>query len=272
MAISANPFALKNLTLDAQELRQALASLVPNGGGVIQSGDLQVIQSTTASLTVQVTPGRVWLPGTNTANLSGQAYSPQGMYFAFNDANYPVTLPTADPTNPRIDVIYAYVQDSAFGAAADKIAFTYVKGTAAATPQIPALPTGINAVSLAQVSVAANATAITNGNITQTPLPVVGPPKADVYATAAGQATLTIGTNSASGSVAITFPSGRFSQPPIVNATKAGGGLAKYSVWISNITTTGATLNVYSGDGTATTGSLAIDWTAVQMTSTSAAG
>ena len=57
-----------------------------------------------------------------------------------------VTLDAADASNPRIDLVYI----TAAGAVAK------VTGTAAATPSAPALPT--DGISVAQVSVAANAT------------------------------------------------------------------------------------------------------------------
>jgi hypothetical protein len=166
MAVSAAPFALKNLPagLDAEQLRQALASVVPDGGGLVQTGDLAVTQTATPSLGVLVGTGRAWLPGTNVANLSGETFSTQGQYFALNDAPYTVNLSTANATNPRIDLIYIGVQDTAYGGAADKIVIDKVTGTPAASPAVPALPK--NSIALAQVSVAANATSVTNANIT----------------------------------------------------------------------------------------------------------
>jgi hypothetical protein len=164
MAINSAPFAIKNQGLDAEQLRQAVASLAPNGGGVVNQSDFPVTQTTTPSLGVLVGVGRAWLPGTNVTNLSGQTFSTQGMYFVLNDANVTVTLSTANATNPRIDLIYVGALDSAYSGASDLIKIDKVTGTAAATPAVPALPK--NAIALAQVAVAANATSVTNANIT----------------------------------------------------------------------------------------------------------
>lgn len=164
MAITAAPFALKNLGLDAEPLRQAVASLIPNGGGIVQPGDLAVTQTGTPSLGVLVGVGRAWMPGTNTANLSGQTYSTQGQYFALNDAPFTVNLATADPTNPRIDLIYIGAVDTQYGGASNIIKIDKVTGTPNATPAVPTLPA--NSIALGQVAVAANAANVTNANIT----------------------------------------------------------------------------------------------------------
>jgi hypothetical protein len=150
--------------------------MIPNGGGIVQSGDFAVTQTTVASMAVQVGVGRIWLPGTNTANLAGQSYSPQGMYFALNDGPITAALAPSNSANPRIDVVYVAVKDSAFGAAADQIYIGVVTGAAASTPAVPALPTGVNATSLAQVAVAANASSVINANITATAPPILARP------------------------------------------------------------------------------------------------
>jgi hypothetical protein len=169
MAINAAPFALKNQGLDAEPLRQAVASLVPNAGGLVQYGDLPVTQTLTPSLGVLVGVGRAWMPGNNTANLSGQTYSSQAQYFALNDANVTVNLSTANATNPRIDLIYIGALDSFYSGSTDLIKIDKVTGTPAASPAVPALPK--NAIALAQVAVAANATSIVNANITYLAVP-----------------------------------------------------------------------------------------------------
>lgn len=175
MAITAAPFALKNLGLDAEPLRQAVGSLVPNGGGVVQPGDLTVTQTGTPSLGVSVGIGRAWMPADTTANLSGQSYSTRGQYFAINDAPFTVNLATADPTNPRIDLIYIGAVDTQYGGASNVIKIDKVTGTPAATPTVPTLPP--NAIALSQVAVAANATTILNANITNVVTGTVSPAK-----------------------------------------------------------------------------------------------
>lgn len=166
MAISTAPFALKNLGLDAEPLRQAVASLVPNQGGLVQTGDFSVTQTTTPSLAVSVGVGRVWMPGNNISNLASQTYSTQGQYFALNDAPVTVSLTTADATNPRIDLIYVGTVDTQYGGASNVVKIDKIIGTPAASPVAPTLPAGSNAIALATVTVAANATSILNANIT----------------------------------------------------------------------------------------------------------
>ena len=69
---------------------------------------------------------------------------------------------------------------------------------------------------------------------------------------------------SASGTVAITFPAGHFSTAPNVQVTKATANLPKFSPCTTSVTTTGATIGVYSGDGTSATGSVSVAWMAVE--------
>jgi hypothetical protein len=190
MAVSAAPFALKNLAagLDAEQLRQAVASTNANAGGLVQAGDLPVTQTATPSMGVLVGVGRAWMPGTDVANLSGQSYSTQGQYFGLNAAAVTVTISTANATNPRIDLVYIGGLDSAYSGSSDLIKIDRVTGTAASSPAVPALPK--NAIALAQVYVAANATSILNANITtvakQMPKAISVIPSAANQALAAG--------------------------------------------------------------------------------------
>lgn len=91
------------------------------------------------------------------------------------------------------------------------------------------------------------------------------------YAYAAGTAGSTTGVlaaDGAVGSITITFPSGRFSVAPIVNAWTTG---TRYICAVSAIGTASATVtvrNVSAASGSSET----IYWNAVQMTSGTAAG
>lgn len=97
----------------------------------------------------------------------------QGPYLCYLPTQGTLTLAAADPTNPRIDRIVAQVYDSALGdtlpttptlSSPGGLVIRAVTGTPAGSPVAPALPTG--AITLATVAVAANATQITSGNIT----------------------------------------------------------------------------------------------------------
>lgn len=171
--ISSVPFALQNGSHSAALFRQAVSSIVPNGGGLVQAGDLAVTQTGTPSMGVVVGVGRAWVPGTNVANFSGTTYSSQAQYFALNDGPVTLTINAADPTNPRIDVVCLTVNDSNYSGTTNSAVLQVITGTPAASPTAPAAPA--NSLVLAQVSVAANATSITNSNITTTSNPSISP-------------------------------------------------------------------------------------------------
>ena len=69
-------------------------------------------------------------------------------------------------------------------------------------------------------------------------------------------------TASSGGTVAVTFPAGRFLAGDrfSVSLTKLGGSLAKYIPYVAAISATGMTIGLYSGDGTATTGTITIQY------------
>jgi hypothetical protein len=77
----------------------------------------------------------------------------------------------------------------------------------------------------------------------------------------------------AGNTVAVTFPAGRFSVPPLVFVTKNYASSPKDTPYAISVTTSGFTLGVYSGDGSAGTAATSpIFWEAIQMTATAAAG
>ena len=154
MTISAVPFALQNVPINADVVRQAISSILPNGGGLVESGDMAVAQLGTPAMGVQVGVGRAWIDGTNLAHLSSKGYGKQGMYFVLNDAPYTVTISTSDATNPRIDVIYAAVPDTAYSGASNTPVIAVATGTptagAAYPANAPSLPN--NSIALAWVN------------------------------------------------------------------------------------------------------------------------
>ena len=89
------------------------------------------------------------------------------------------------------------------------------------------------------------------------------------YAMAAGS--VAIGTISATSgiSTAVTFPTSRFSQVPMVGSLSANNGFTANSA--ASVSTTGVSLKTYNPTGSAqSTGT--VQWTAVQMTSASGPG
>jgi hypothetical protein len=177
MSISATPFALQNGSHSADLFRQAVSSLVPPGGGLVTSGDLNVTQTGTASMNVLVGVGRAWVPGTNVGNVTGGNFSSQAMYYCQNDAAVTVSVATSDATDPRIDVVYLAIQDSQYAGTTNTAVLGVATGvhTPGATyptnaPSIPA-----NAIALAWINVTASASSIDNAHITKILNPTLQP-------------------------------------------------------------------------------------------------
>jgi len=84
-----------------------------------------------------------------------------GGYAACLASAVTLNVQTADPTNPRIDVVVAYVSDA--GSSSSFGAIEIITGTAAPSPSAPSAPA--NSITLAQVSVPAGATSL-SGQVT----------------------------------------------------------------------------------------------------------
>lgn len=91
------------------------------------------------------------------------------------------------------------------------------------------------------------------------------------YAAAAGVSTFTM-NGTATTTLAVTFPAGRFNTAPIVTLGKASSGRGEIVFYAVNVTSSGFTLGAQSASGTARTDVVACQWSAVQMTPTSGAG
>lgn len=119
--------------------------------GVTNGAALKVTAA--SGMNVTVAAGSYVVPNTASAVAGG--------YKATLAASGTLSVAASDPTNPRIDLIVAYVSDvgtsSSFGAV------EIITGTPASSPTAPSAPA--NAVILAQVAVPANATSIVSGNI-----------------------------------------------------------------------------------------------------------
>lgn len=77
-----------------------------------------------------------------------------------------VTLDAAPAANKRIDLVYVYQQSTTLGDADDVPVFGVVKGTASATPTVPALPSGVAAaLPLATVEIPAGATTTSSAGV-----------------------------------------------------------------------------------------------------------
>jgi hypothetical protein len=126
--------------------------------GVIGTSSLAVTANSPVGMSVRVASGWGAVVGTTTTNM--------GVYTFFNDAQETLTITTANPTNPRIDLVCATVRDAFYSGASNDVIFQVIAGTPAGSPVAPALPA--NSISLATVAVAAAATQINSGDITNT--------------------------------------------------------------------------------------------------------
>jgi hypothetical protein len=146
--------------------------------GIIKSDSLAVSENSPAGLSVLVDAGWAAIIGTTQANM--------GTYVGYNDATVVLSITTADPTDPRIDLVCLTVNDAYYTGALNNAVLQVVAGTAAGSPVAPTLPA--NSISLATVAVGAGATAITDANITDTRVLVTSnvPVSGDITGVTAG--------------------------------------------------------------------------------------
>lgn len=136
-------------------------------GDVLGSTSLQVTQNSPAAMNVLVLPGDFKI-------YTGANYS----YTGWNTANVTLTITTADPSNPRITTIVAYVDKGAATSTSPPnnpgiIKLTSVNGTPGGVPVAPngtAIQSAVGAgnpyIILADVRVNAGVTSIVTANIT----------------------------------------------------------------------------------------------------------
>ena len=157
MALRTPPSWLQNGSHTAENDRLTATSTLWNSAGITDYGNLLVTPLATPGMGVQIANGGALIAGSQT--------STQGFYIAYNDASVTVSISTANPTNPRIDLVVVTVQDAFYGGTANnQVLFQVVTGTPASSPVAPSAPN--NSLILAQVAVAAGATVINSGNIT----------------------------------------------------------------------------------------------------------
>lgn len=118
-------------------------------GGVVGGAGLSVYAGT--GMAVQVQPGSFVVPNSGTPTAGG--------YCATLTSTATLTVQTADPSNPRIDLVVANVVDNGNNTSAGQVQI--ITGTAAPSPSVPAAPA--NSITLAQITVSAGATSITSG-------------------------------------------------------------------------------------------------------------
>ena len=141
----------------AEDVRRAFDVFIGAGSeGYVSTGDLLVAESDTPAMSVQIAGGRALIQGTEST------YS--GVYMVENRGTASATIAAADVSNPRIDIVCATIEDSAYSGATDAWSISVTAGTAAASPVAPSLPS--NSLLLCTVAVAAAASSIVDANLT----------------------------------------------------------------------------------------------------------
>ena len=177
MAVRTPPSWLQNGSHPAENDRLTTQALWATTG-IIKDNSLAVTQNSPAGMSVLVASGWAAIVGTTQANM--------GAYVGYNDATTVLTVTTANPTNPRIDLVCMTVQDAYYTGSLNDVILQVVAGTPAGSPVAPSLPA--NSISLATVAVGAGATSITTANITDTRVLVTTniPEVGDISAVVAG--------------------------------------------------------------------------------------
>jgi len=151
MALKVPPAWTQGGTYTAQSDRLTAQGII-SGTGILGTSSLAVTAQVSPNMTVNIASGWAAILSSTSNN---------GIYQIYNDAVVIATITTADATNPRIDRVVATVTDGS-----NTVAFSVLAGTPAGSPTAPATPS--DSISLATVAVAAGATSITSGNITDT--------------------------------------------------------------------------------------------------------
>jgi hypothetical protein len=138
----------------------ASANQVPSG---VYPGNGAMAVTAVTGMNVSVSAGYCCVAN-STSSLQG------GYVFGLMTSGL-LTVAAADTTNPRIDLVVAYVSDLGNDSSSSYVAI--ITGTPASVPSAPSVPA--NSLILAQIAVAANVTSIVAGNITDERSYVVAP-------------------------------------------------------------------------------------------------
>ena len=251
MALRTPPSWLQNGSHPAENDRLTTQALWATTG-IINSSSLAVTQNSPVGMSVIIAGGWAAIVGTTQANM--------GTYVGYNDAATVVAITTANPTNPRIDLICMTVQDAYYTGASNNVIFQVVAGTPAGSPVVPSVPA--NSIALAEVAVAAGALSITTGNITDrrvlvtTNIPETGDISAVVAGTGlsgggtSGSVTLAINTAvTADLTTAQTLTNKTLTAPTVTNGTFTTPTLTSPLIDIGINPKTAAYTTIASDDG-----------------------
>jgi len=155
MALRTPPSWLQNGSHPAENDRLTTKAIWQTSG-IVNPTDLQITQNGTPNMSVNASAGYAAVVGTTQANM--------GTYLAYNDASANITIPTANSSNPRIDIVVVAISDAYYTGTLNTVAFQVVSGTPAASPTAPVIPA--NSVALCQIAVGTSVTSILTANIT----------------------------------------------------------------------------------------------------------
>ncbi len=140
----------------AEDVRRYIETVTADTEGIVDSAHLLVDENGTPNMSVDVAAGRCFVLGTEATF--------QGTYFCENRASVNKAIAASDPTNPRIDLVVAKIQDANYSGATNAWSIAVVTGTPNASPSAPSMPN--NSLLLATIAVAATVTTIVDANIT----------------------------------------------------------------------------------------------------------
>lgn len=156
MALRTPPSWLQQGSHPAENDRLAMQALFYTTGHI---GDTSLVVSANGTPNMSVNVAAGW-----GAIVSSTANG--GVYQFYNDATTNLTVTAANASLPRIDRVVVTINDAYYSGLLNNVTFAVIAGTPAASPVAPATPS--NSYSLATIAVAAAATTITSGNITDT--------------------------------------------------------------------------------------------------------
>jgi len=140
----------------AEDVRRYIEAVGVNAG-IVDGGDLVVTEkSGTPTMSVDIATGRCFV--------AGDENTYQGLYFCDNRGVTNLAVSASDPTNDRIDLVVAKVEDSDYSGATDAWSLAIVEGTPSGSPSAPSLPN--NALQLASILVQNAVSTIVDADIT----------------------------------------------------------------------------------------------------------
>ncbi|MEV8634281.1 hypothetical protein AB0395_21760 [Streptosporangium sp. NPDC051023] len=167
MALINPPAYLQAGSYAARLDRLAQASLLVPSHGVgalaVRGGVRPTPSNTGLQVTQRSTPAMFVTIAAGTAYIQAQSAT-GGAYIVHNDASVDVAVTAAHATLARKDLVIARIYDAEVSGASNTSTLEVVTGTPAASPTLPATPSG--AIALAQVQVGAAVSTITNAAIT----------------------------------------------------------------------------------------------------------